>query len=119
MAEPGLRVEWDPDAVRASLDRILDNAVQHTPPPHHVRLGAASSGPEEVTITVTDRGRGIEPAILEHVFKPFFPQHEGRAGLGLPVARKLVRASGGDIHLDSVPGEGTTVRVVLPLHTPS
>ncbi len=119
MEEPGLVVEWDPEAVRVSLERILDNAVQHTPPPHRIRLSAAPSGGDGVAITVADRGPGIDPALVEHVFEPFFPQHEGRAGLGLSTARKLVRASGGEVHLESTPGRGTTVTVTLPRRTPS
>ncbi len=118
IAEPGITAIWDADAVRTSLERILDNAVQHTPPPHAVELVAARTG-EQVTITVTDRGPGIDPSIRDRVFEPFFPQHEGRPGLGLAVARKLVRACGGEVTLDSAPGRGTTVTVTLPLRTPS
>ncbi len=117
--ESGLVVEWDPEAVRVSLERILDNAIQQTPPPHRVRLLGTASGEDRVDITVADRGPGIDPALVEHVFDPFFPQHEGRAGLGLSTARKLIRASGGEVHLESTPGRGTTVTVVLPRRMPS
>ena len=68
-----------------------------------------------VEFTVTDRGAGIPPEILEKALLPFFPQHSGRPGLGLAIADKFARFFGGRIEIESVPGSGTTVRCILPM----
>jgi nitrogen-specific signal transduction histidine kinase/ActR/RegA family two-component response regulator len=67
-------------------------------------------------LTVSDTGHGIEPQNLERVLEPFFttkPPSEG-TGLGLSVVHGIVREHGGALEIESVPGEGTTVRVYLP-----
>ena len=75
-------------------------------------------------LRLRDTGTGIPPEHLEHIFDPFFTtQARGEAdgaagggtGLGLPVARDLVRQAGGEIHVDSTPGQGSTFSVLLPL----
>lgn len=69
-----------------------------------------------VMISVVDTGAGMAPEVLEHVFEPFFTTKcvgEG-TGLGLSMAYGFVKQSGGHIEIDSVPGEGTCVRLYLP-----
>ncbi|MEA1674997.1 ATP-binding protein [Nitrospirillum sp. BR 11163] len=69
-----------------------------------------------VRLAVTDTGSGIDPAVLPHVFEPFFTTKEvGKgSGLGLSQVYGFARQSGGTVHLDSVPGVGTTVTLFLP-----
>jgi len=71
----------------------------------------------QAVMRVTDDGRGIPAALLARVFDPFFTTREvGQGtGLGLTVARDIVRAHGGDIAIESTPGVGTTVTVRLPV----
>jgi signal transduction histidine kinase len=66
-------------------------------------------------VRVRDTGPGIGPDELEHVFDRFYrsPGSTG-SGLGLPIARNLVRAHGGQISIESQPGAGTVVRFTLP-----
>jgi signal transduction histidine kinase/CheY-like chemotaxis protein len=73
-------------------------------------------GPGDVVLTVTDDGPGMTPEVVERVFEPFFstkPKGEG-TGLGLSTVYGIVQQNAGDVRIDSTPGAGTTVRVVLP-----
>jgi len=80
--------------------------------------------PGYAALRVRDTGCGIPAEHVEHIFDPFFTTRprgeapsagEGGTGLGLPVARDLVRQAGGEIHVNSVPNEGSTFSVLLPL----
>lgn len=70
-----------------------------------------------VELAVSDTGCGIDPETVDRVFEPFFSTKEtGKgSGLGLSMVYGFVRQSGGDVLIDSVPGEGTTVRLSLPV----
>jgi two-component system, NtrC family, sensor kinase len=69
-----------------------------------------------VMIEIRDSGRGMSAQVREHIFEPFFttkPVGEG-TGLGLSICHGIVAALGGRIELDSAPGQGSSIRVVLP-----
>ncbi len=83
---------------------------------NEIRVTARVDGPS-VLLAVTDNGTGIEAEHLEYVFEPFFttkPTGMG-TGLGLAICHSMVAAMGGDMTVDSEPGEGTTVSVFLRL----
>ena len=63
-------------------------------------LKAAAAG-DRVTITITDRGVGIAPADLPHIFDPYFTTKRGGTGLGLPIAKNIVEGLGGTIAVSS------------------
>jgi PAS domain S-box-containing protein len=69
-----------------------------------------------VIFEVTDNGPGMEPEVLQHIFEPFFSMKRagGGTGLGLSICRGIVERTGGKLIARSEPGEGTTMRVVLP-----
>jgi signal transduction histidine kinase len=109
--------ELDVDPVRIGevLANLLANAVRHTPRGGSV-AAVVESAPAGVAFTVSDTGKGIDPADLPYVFDRFVKSSDsGGAGLGLAIARSLVQAHGGSITADSRPGQGTTMRFVLPL----
>lgn len=113
--DPKLTGWWDRNAVIVVLERILDNAVQHTEAPHEVRLTADPTGDGALEFIVSDQGAGFTPEILKKALLPFYPQHSGRPGLGLAIADKFAKFFGGRIEIESAPGEGATVKCVLPL----
>jgi two-component system sensor histidine kinase AtoS len=110
-----LDVDLDPDAVRIILDRLVSNSIQHSGPPHPIRIEVSAPDDRTACLTVIDEGEGIAEDIKEKMFLPFYPQHSGRPGLGLAVASKFAHLLGGRIEIDSVPGRGTVARCTLPI----
>jgi two-component system osmolarity sensor histidine kinase EnvZ len=100
------------DAVRRAITNLVDNARRHA---RHVTLGAASMGTRNVQVTVDDDGPGIPPDRRESVFRPFESGAVGGTGLGLTIARDIVRAHGGDIMLEDSPLGGLRARIRLPV----
>jgi two-component system, cell cycle sensor histidine kinase and response regulator CckA len=88
---------------------------------NHIRIRTLAEPGAGVTVEVEDNGPGIPPDILEHVFVPFVttkPSGVG-TGLGLSICHRIVTRLGGRIGVESTPGGGTMVRVVLPAATAS
>jgi two-component system, NtrC family, nitrogen regulation sensor histidine kinase NtrY len=79
-----------------------------------VRVSVApAAGGERVSIDVSDTGEGIPEESLPRIFEPHFSTRSSGTGLGLAIVRRLVESWGGEISVDSVRGEGTTVRLLL------
>jgi signal transduction histidine kinase/CheY-like chemotaxis protein len=105
----------DRDRVAQLLANLLGNASKFTPSGGTLRLGADLLGPW-VKVSISDTGPGIAPENLPHVFDRFW-QKERRTdglGLGLAIAKGIVEAHGGSIHVDSALGSGTTFWFTLP-----
>jgi two-component system sensor histidine kinase HydH len=68
-----------------------------------------------VTIIVSDNGAGIKREDLVHVFDPYFTTKQSGTGLGLAIVHRIIEAHGGEVRLESEPGKGTAVRIILPL----
>jgi signal transduction histidine kinase len=110
-------VDVDPQRVRQVVANLVSNALHYTPRRGTVTV-AASLADQGVEIAVSDTGEGITPADLPHVFDRFWKGDRGWAessGLGLAIARELVRAHGGRIWVESELYQGSTFRFTLPL----
>lgn len=109
----------NPIALEQALLNIIRNAIQSRPEAR-VRLSSEVEG-EAVRIEIRDDGRGLDRKALRNLFDPFYTTRadEGGIGLGLSVAHRIVSDHGGEIHVESRPGEGTTFAVELPLATRS
>lgn len=68
-----------------------------------------------VTISIRDRGIGIEPEHMPHIFDPYFTTRRAGTGLGLPIAKNIIEGLGGVLAVTSLPGEGTEIRIDLPI----
>ncbi len=107
----------DGDRVLQVISNLLSNAFRWTPDGGRVELAlAAENG--SVRVDVVDSGPGIEPEDRERIFQAFISQDVNGTGLGLPIARELAVALGGDIQLRSEPGRGSRFRLVLPVTRP-
>jgi len=114
--------EWrlgDPRRLLQIVINLLGNALKFTET-GEVRLDLRATD-DCLTITVTDTGIGIDPALIPHIFKDFAQadagttRRYGGTGLGLPISRNLARLMGGDLTLTSAPGFGTVAQAVLLL----
>ncbi len=108
-----------PDQLRQALVNLVTNAAQAMKGTGTLTLTTAASD-HTVTATIADSGPGISKQHLSKVFDPFFTtkgQGEG-SGLGLTVARRIIRKFGGDLRIESVEGQGTTCVVTLPIGSP-
>ncbi|MDD3222549.1 MAG: response regulator [Clostridia bacterium] len=102
---------------------LLSNAVKFTPPGGHVRLNVQLASDSknknfiQCHILIQDNGIGISQEFMKNLYTPFEQEHEGRegTGLGLSIAKKLVELMKGTIQCESIQGEGTTFKIMLPL----
>lgn len=116
-AEPALTVAASRGALRAIAGNLIENALKYggTDGAPRVDVEAWPEG-ASVRLEVRDRGRGIAPEALAHVFEPFYraTREPGGLGIGLATVRRLVEAHGGQVRVASSPGHGTTFVVLLP-----
>ncbi|MCC7366924.1 MAG: sulfatase-like hydrolase/transferase [Chloroflexi bacterium] len=111
-------VTIDAGRIRQVLGNLIRNAIAHTSQGEIV-VGVREHD-DAVVMTVRDTGAGIAPADLEHIFERFYrvdkarSRRAGGTGLGLTIARELVRAHGGHIAAESAVGKGTTFSITLP-----
>jgi CheY-like chemotaxis protein len=116
----GAAVSGDPLRVRQIVTNFLSNALKFTDR-GSVRVDASRGEDGAVCIEVTDTGPGIAPAVQAQLFKPFTQADQsttrrfGGTGLGLSISRELARLMGGEVGVDSVPGQGSRFWARLPL----
>jgi signal transduction histidine kinase len=100
------------------LYNLLSNAIGFSEPGEAIRLACDREGPM-IAFTVADKGVGIPEDFQETVFDRFESRTQGSrhrgAGLGLSIVKSLAELHGGTVSLESTPGEGTRVKVLLPL----
>ncbi|MBI5835710.1 MAG: HAMP domain-containing histidine kinase [Candidatus Eisenbacteria bacterium] len=117
----GAPAAWsaDPDRFQQVVLNLLGNALKFTPEGGHVALSVEET-PEGLHVAVRDSGAGISAEELPHLFRPFerldneATRKARGTGLGLSISRELVELHGGRIWPESAPGEGTTIRFLLP-----
>jgi signal transduction histidine kinase len=111
---PSPPLEGDAAALEQLFLNLLINAAQASPPGGHARLERATDG-AHITVRVVDVGAGIDASVLPSLGTPFITTKPFGTGLGLPIARRIVAAHGGDLSFESDPHSGTTAVVRLPL----
>jgi two-component system NtrC family sensor kinase len=111
------QVRVDPMQMEQAILEIVSNALDAMPTGGRLRIGAFvadGAGPGDVVVEVTDTGGGIPDDVLKSVCEPFFTTRQEGTGLGLAIAKRYVEQNGGRLEIASRPGEGTTVRLLLP-----
>jgi PAS domain S-box-containing protein len=111
----GIHVRADEAELQHALINLLLNAVQACKPGGRVSVGVEAG--DAIRIRVTDNGCGIAAENRKRIFDPFFSVRQGGTGLGLFLSLNFVRRWGGDILVESAPGEGSTFELVFPALT--
>ena len=110
----------NPDAILSLVGNLLSNAIRYTPGGGRVIL-RSSLRRDGIAIEVQDTGIGMDAETQAHIFDQFYRAPAARhleaqgLGLGLSLVQRFVQAHEGQLEVESSPGKGTTVRVVLPL----
>jgi signal transduction histidine kinase len=121
--DPSLRLVADAERTRQILLNLVGNAIKFTQPQGRVSL-ACEAGGDWVDIRVVDDGPGIAPEKHQSIFDPFvqlerrFSNPREGVGLGLAISRDLARAMGGELGVDSAPGQGSRFTLRLPRAEP-
>ena len=111
----------DEAAISRCLINLVGNAIDACAQGGMVRLEAESDAdPQCFALHVRDNGCGIPPEECEKIFDPFYSTKGSKGtGLGLAVTLKTVREHGGEVQVDSTPGQGTTFSMILPIQPPA
>jgi signal transduction histidine kinase len=116
-------VAADRTALAGAIQNLISNAIKYSGDVHWVKVSARldrNSAPPKILIEVEDRGLGISPSELRHVFEPFYRGRDALGaqirgnGLGLSLVRHIVKSHGGDVHVDSQPRRGSRFTIKLP-----
>ena len=115
----GQRARIDTHMMRQAVDNLVQNAIQaqvameDPQRPRTLTLASHGTG-REVRIEVRDTGPGIDPTIAPRIFEPLVSTRAFGVGLGLPLVRRIAEQHGGEVDVETVPGEGTVFTIRLP-----
>jgi heavy metal sensor kinase len=113
------RLNADRKMIKQMLRNLVDNSIKFTKPDGSISIHAENAG-DNVGITVEDNGTGIPADEISRIFDRFYrvdkarSKETGGSGLGLSIVKSIVDAHGGEIRIDSAPGKGTSIIILLP-----
>ncbi len=121
LPQDGLPLQVDKDRMAQVFDNVIQNAIEAMSEgggtlsvtlASQMKMAENGSG---VCVEFRDTGKGMDSCIVGHVFDPFFTTKPSGTGLGLSICHELVQAHGGEIHVESKEGRGTSVRITIPV----
>jgi signal transduction histidine kinase len=112
----------DPELLKTCLLNLVLNAFEAMPAGGRVLVSTRLEGEPDapaIAVLVSDTGVGMSRRAAASAFEPYFSTKEAGVGLGLALVSRIVEGHGGGVTLESTPGQGTSVRLVLPLRPPA
>jgi len=119
--EDGALLPIDQSKMAQVFDNVIQNAIEAmTESGGTLWVSVTSmtksvSGTDKVRVEFRDTGNGISSSMISRIFDPFFTTKPSGTGLGLSICHEFVRAHGGEIQVESAEGDGTSVRIILPM----
>jgi signal transduction histidine kinase len=119
--EDGAMLTIDQSKMAQVFDNVIQNAIEAmTESGGTLWVSVTSSvksvsGTDKVRVEFRDTGNGINSSMITRIFDPFFTTKPSGTGLGLSICHEFVRAHGGEIQVESAEGDGTSVRIILPV----
>lgn len=105
------------DLLFSAVRNIIVNACKYSA--DHIAIVTLSARKDIILIKVADKGKGIAPEVLQHIFQPFYRADDNHAepgfGLGLSLTNRIIKLQRGEIEVDSAPGKGTVFTILLPV----
>jgi signal transduction histidine kinase len=117
--EPTDKIQADPMLLRQVFENIVNNAMQAMPTGGSLTVSVKPHVEESVSgvqVSFVDTGEGMDTAVRDRAFDPFFTTRAAGTGLGLAIVARIVNAHGGKLQIISDEGAGTEVRIFLPQH---
>jgi len=106
------------DRLRQAFLNVAINALEAMPAGGRLELALSREG-DGVVLECRDTGPGMKPEQLDEVYQLYYTTKKSGSGLGLYVARLVAESHGGEIRIDSRPGQGTTVALAVPARGPA
>jgi len=107
-------IPMDFDKLKQAFFNIVKNAMESISEKGDIDIVITPSGRDWVSVKITDSGTGLSPEEIKQIFDFDYTTKDKGLGLGLPLAHEIIRGHGGEIHVNSRQGEGTTFEVRLP-----
>ena len=116
--DTSIMISGDSRRLQHAFIHIISNALRYSPADHPIVINCEIRDNLEVAVCIQDFGPGITTELRREIFKRFYPSDARKAGgmgMGLYFSRTIIEAHGGKLVIDSAPGAGTTVTIILPL----
>jgi len=116
---PNAMVNADKDQIIRVLNNLITNGLQAIPVEKEglIVLELISLPNQQIQLTITDNGSGISDDQTPNIFVPYFTTKSTGTGLGLAMVKQIIESLNGTISFTSIPGQGTTFKIVLPRNT--
>lgn len=112
------KAKYDDGRILQVLSNLIGNSLKFTPENGRITVEIQKCGPEFATVIVSDTGHGIPKDHLPHVFDRFWQANQAKkmgTGLGLAIVKEIIKGHGGEISVESEPGQGTQFIFKLPM----
>jgi len=103
----------DPGKLKVAIRNILINAIEAIKGQGQIEVSLRENE-DQLELEIRDSGCGIPEEVAAHMFEPYYSTKEKGTGLGLPICKRILEEHEGSIKLESRPGQGTTVTIILP-----
>ena len=109
-----LRVNIQKNLFQIAISHILKNAIDATPRGGRITISTNEDG-NNVLLTISDTGSGIEKEMIDKIFDPMFSTNDQKFGMGLSLVKQIIKEHMGKVNVESKPGKGTTFTITFPV----